>query len=400
MTISIFIRKFTVGIAIALMSSTQSFASADFKQIAEYFVLPLDAMVDYKQQPSLGKEYSQYFKSTRDFNYNTANEFGINNPRQIVAFRNYLQQLVDDGYIEQTAALSSLRGAVLGAIKTFTAQQEALMERPVQRDERDEREVASGMELDQVQASISKKFDGVSERVDALARLNNLSEAQLNDRQIEADAKLEEFGAAFDLRMQELEDVTISRIDSLDQQLGALSEDQFRTEIQSLLQQMDMIQSDAAARLQSAQNEVDNALFEIFAQISKSASKSEQREQQFIDNELRLFRDTSDLRARIKRLEEAVNNGANGANKASTQAPVSQNRNPDPVVSITDEPPSEIVSEPKRETKQESIEANPGLVGAARVISKPTQQLPKDKQLNFNDSPSRTNWSSESSPNR
>jgi hypothetical protein len=367
------ISQIAFGAFIALVSSTQTAANNDFRQIADYFAIPLDPLIDYQQQPSLGRDYTRYFKSTGDFNYQTANKFGMDNPQLVAPLRSYLQQLVDDGYIGQATALTSLRGATLGAAMTFNARQQAMIERPAQRDARDEREMSNNLYADQIQASMDEKLDGVSERVDALARLSNLSEAHLNDQQIEANSKMESIQAEFDIQMQELEEVVIARVNMLDQQLGTLSEKEFKQEMSSLLRQMDLVRQEASERSQSIQKKVDNALFEIFAQISKSLSTSEQREQQFIDNELRLFRDTSDLRARIKALEEALESKPSRPETSMNDPALPANKAiNDP--SMDNQAALSAMTQPAQESKSVTVEQPSELKGAARVTSTPASR--------------------------
>jgi hypothetical protein len=367
------ISQIAFGAFIALVSSTQTAANNDFRQIADYFAIPLDPLIDYQQQPSLGRDYTRYFKSTGDFNYQTANKFGMDNPQLVAPLRSYLQQLVDDGYIGQATALTSLRGATLGAAMTFNARQQAMIERPAQRDARDEREMSNNLYADQIQASMDEKLDGVSERVDALARLSNLSEAHLNDQQIEANSKMESIQAEFDIQMQELEEVVIARVNMLDQQLGTLSDKEFKQEISSVLRQMDLVRQETSEQSQSIQKKVDNALFEIFAQISKSLSTSEQREQQFIDNELRLFRDTSDLRARIKALEEALESKPSRPETSMNDPALPANKAiNDP--SMDNQAALSAMTQPAQESKSVTVEQPSELKGAARVTSTPASR--------------------------
>lgn len=394
------ITQIAFGAVIALMSSTHTAASTDFRQIADYFAIPLDAVVDYQQQPSLGKNYAQYFQTSGDFNYEIAKQFGIENPRQIVPLRDYLQQLVDDGYIEQPTALTLLREATLGAIMTFSAQKQAMIQRPVERDVQDEREVSDGRHMDQLQTSLDEKINGLSERVDALARLINLSEAHQNDQQVKTREQLESIQTGLDLKMKDSEEFLSGRLDRLDQQIGTLSDDQFKIEIKALLKRMTMIQTTASEQSKSIQNQVDNALFDIFARISQSISESEQREQTFIDNELRLFRDTSDLRARIKRLEETITREGVPPNEYSSQKPALPNKSLNSAGPVKNKPNSTTASQTKPENTKKSVEGNTSLIGAASVISKPTRQTRQSNQLiNADKSSRRTNWSSESSSN-
>ena len=394
------ISQIAFGAVIALMSSTHTAASTDFRQIADYFAIPLDAVVDYQQQPSLGKNYAQYFQTSGDFNYEIAKQFGVENPRQIVPLRDYLQQLVDDGYIEQATALALLREATLGAVMTFGAQKQAMIQRPVERDVQDEREVSDGRHMDQLQTSLNEKINGLSERVDALARLINLSEAHQNDQQVKTREQLESIQTGLDLKMKDSEEFLSGRLDRLDQQIGTLSDDQFKIEIKALLKRMTMIQTTASEQSKSIQNQVDNALFEIFARISQSISESEQREQKFIDNELRLFRDTSDLRARIKRLEETITREGVPPNEYSSQKPALPNKSLNSAESVKNKLNSTTASQTKPENTKKSVEGNTSLIGAASVISKPTRQTRQSNQLiNADKSSRRTNWSSESSSN-
>ena len=59
------ISQIAFGAVIALMLSTQAAASTDFRQIADYFVIPLDPLIDYQQQPSLGRDYTRYYNYQR-----------------------------------------------------------------------------------------------------------------------------------------------------------------------------------------------------------------------------------------------------------------------------------------------------------------------------------------------
>jgi len=367
------ISQIAFGAVIALMLSTQTAASTDFRQIADYFAIPLDPLIDYQQQPSLGRDYTRYFKSTGDFNYQTANKFGMDNPQLVAPLRSYLQQLVDDGYIGQATALTSLRAATLGAVTTFNARQQAMVERPAQRDAHDEREMSDDLYADQIKASIDEKLDGVSERVDALARLSNLSEAHLNDQQIDANSKMDSIQAEFDSQMQELEEVVITRVNMLDQQLGTLSEREFKKEVSSVLEQIDLVRQEASKRSQSIQEKMDNAVFEIFAQISKSLSTSEQREQQFIDNELRLFRDTSDLRARIRALEEALEGKPSQPKTSMSDAPLPTNEETNASMD-KQAAVSTMNQQPAQKSKSVTVEQPPELKGAARVTSTPSSR--------------------------
>ncbi|MDB2618950.1 hypothetical protein N9Y18_01725 [Litoricolaceae bacterium] len=382
-----FSRQCLLYFSLGLIVATQSSANDDFRQIADYFELPLNPVIGYEQQIGLGPEYRRYFKTTGDFNYKSANQFGIENPKKIAAFRDYLQQLVDDGYIEQAIALTLLKGATLGAIETFETQTQLMIQRQPQRNARDERERSDDLYLDQVKASINEKIDGISERVDALARLSNLSEVQQNARRIEDYAAMESEQTKLDGQIKEIEALLARRLDRFDQQLGTLSDAKFNLEIESLLQQMDIIQSQASERSQSIQSKVDNALFEIYARISQSISASERREQQFIDNELRLFREFSDLRARTKQLEEALED------IGVVSGELSKNQS-DPL--IINKPPqidfrqSEVIKNANSQSRQlvvqKSFEETPRLIGAASVLSKPSQRrLPPIPTFNSDD---------------
>ena len=371
-----FSRQCLLYFSLGLIVANQSSANDDFRQIADYFELPLNPVIGYEQQIGLGPEYRRYFKTTGDFNYQTANQFGIENPKKIAPFRDYLQQLVDDGYIEQAGALALLKAAALGAIETFEAQTQLMIQRPTQRNARDEREVLGDLYVDQVQASLNEKIDGISERVDALARLSNLSEVQQNARRIEDYASMESVQTKLDGKIKEIEALLAKRLDRFDQQLGTLSDAKFNVEIESLLQQMDIIQSQASERSQSIQSKVDNALFEIYARISQSISASERREQQFIDNELRLFREFSDLRARTKQLEEALEETSIVSDEVSKKQsdPLIMNNSPD-IDSRQSELINNVDSQSRQLAVQKSFEKTPGLIGAASVLSKPTQPL-------------------------
>ena len=370
-----FSRQCLLYFSLGLIVATQSSANDDFRQIADYFELPLNPVIGYEQQIGLGPEYRRYFKTTGDFNYQTANQFGIENPKKIAPFRDYLQQLVDDGYIEQAGALALLKAAALGAIETFETQTQLMIQRQPQRNARDEREVSDDLYLDQVKASINEKIDGISERVDALARLSNLSEVQQNARRIEDYAAMESEQTKLDGQIKEIEALLARRLDRFDQQLGTLSDAKFNVEIESLLQQMNMIQSQSSERAKSIQSKVDSALFEIYARISQSISASERREQQFIDNELRLFREFSDLRDRTKRLEEALEEISIVSDEVSkNQSDLLIITNPLESGSLQSESVNNVDSQSRRVPAKKSFEKASELIGATSVLSKPSQQ--------------------------
>ena len=370
-----FSRQCSLYFSLGLIVATQSSANDDFRQIADYFELPLNPVIGYEQQIGLGPEYRRYFKTTGDFNYQTANQFGIENPKKIAPFRDYLQQLVDDGYIEQAGALALLKAAALGAIETFETQTQLMIQRQPQRNARDEREVSDDLYLDQVKASINEKIDGISERVDALARLSNLSEVQQNARRIEDYAAMESEQTKLDGHIKEIEALLARRLDRFDQQLGTLSDAKFNVEIESLLQQMNMIQSQSFERAKSIQSKVDSALFEIYARISQSISASERREQQFIDNELRLFREFSDLRDRTKRLEEALEEISIVSDEVSkNQSDLLIITNPLESGSLQSESVNNVDSQSRRVPAKKSFEKASELIGATSVLSKPSQQ--------------------------
>ena len=360
---------------LGLTAATQSSANDDFRQIAEYFDIRLNPVIVYEQQTVPGPDYRRYFKTTGDFNYKSANQFGIENPKKIAAFRDYLQQLVDDGYIEQAVALTLLKGATLGAIETFEIQTQLMIQRQSQRNARDESEVSDDLYLDQVEASINEKIDGISERVDALARLSNLSEVQQNARRIEDYASMESAQNELHQKIKEVENLLTKRLDRFDQQIGTLSDDKFTVEIELLLQQMDMIQSQSSERAKLIQSNVDSALFEIYARISQSASASERREQQFIDNELRLFREFSDLRDRTKRLEEALEGISTVSDEVSkNQSDLLIITNPLESGSLQSESKNNVDSQSRRVPAKKSFEKASELIGATSVLSKPSQQ--------------------------
>jgi len=360
---------------LGLTAATQSSANDDFRQIAEYFDIRLNPVIVYEQQTVPGPDYRRYFKTTGDFNYKSANQFGIENPKKIAAFRDYLQQLVDDGYIEQAVALTLLKGATLGAIETFEIQTQLMIQRQSQRNARDESEVSDDLYLDQVEASINEKIDGISERVDALARLSNLSEVQQNARRIEGYASMESAQNELHQKIKEVENLLTKRLDRFDQQIGTLSDDKFTVEIELLLQQMDMIQSQSSERAKLIQSNVDSALFEIYARISQSASASERREQQFIDNELRLFREFSDLRDRTKRLEEALEGISTVSDEVSkNQSDLLIITNPLESGSLQSESKNNVDSQSRRVSAKKSFEKASELIGATSVLSKPSQQ--------------------------
>lgn len=360
---------------LGLTAATQSSANDDFRQIAEYFDIRLNPVIVYEQQTVPGPDYRRYFKTTGDFNYKSANQFGIENPKKIAAFRDYLQQLVDDGYIEQAVALNLLKGATLGAIETFEIQTQLMIQRQSQRNARDESEVSDDLYLDQVEASINEKIDGISERVDALARLSNLSEVQKNAQRVEDYASMESAQNELHQKIKEVENLLTKRLDRFDQQIGTLSDDKFTVEIELLLQQMDMIQSQSSERAKLIQSNVDSALFEIYARISQSASASERREQQFIDNELRLFREFSDLRDRTKRLEEALEGISTVSDEVSkNQSDLLIITNPLESGSLQSESKNNVDSQSRRVPAKKSFEKASELIGATSVLSKPSQQ--------------------------
>jgi len=360
---------------LGLTAATQSSANDDFRQIAEYFDIRLNPVIVYEQQTVPGPDYRRYFKTTGDFNYKSANQFGIENPKKIAAFRDYLQQLVDDGYIEQAVALTLLKGATLGAIETFEIQTQLMIQRQSQRNARDESEVSDDLYLDQVEASINEKIDGISERVDALARLSNLSEVQQNARRIEDYASMESAQNELHQKIKEVENLLTKRLDRFDQQIGTLSDDKFTVEIELLLQQMDMIQSQSSERAKLIQSNVDSALFEIYARISQSASASERREQQFIDNELRLFREFSDLRDRTKRLEETLEGISTVSDEVSkNQSDLLIITNPLESGSLQSESKNNVDSQSRWVPAKKSFEKASELIGATSVLSKPSQQ--------------------------
>jgi len=372
---------------LGLTAATQSSANDDFRQIAEYFDIRLNPVIVYEQQTVPGPDYRRYFKTTGDFNYKSANQFGIENPKKIAAFRDYLQQLVDDGYIEQAVALTLLKGATLGAIETFEIQTQLMIQRQSQRNARDESEVSDDLYLDQVEASINEKIDGISERVDALARLSNLSEVQQNARRIEGYASMESAQNELHQKIKEVENLLTKRLDRFDQQIGTLSDDKFTVEIELLLQQMDMIQSQSSERAKLIQSNVDSALFEIYARISQSASASERREQQFIDNELRLFREFSDLRDRTKRLEEALEGISTVSDEVSkNQSDLLIITNPLESGSLQSESKNNVDSQSRWVPAKKSFEKASELIGATSVLSKPSQQrLPPIPAFNPDD---------------
>jgi len=372
---------------LGLTAATQSSANDDFRQIAEYFDIRLNPVIVYEQQTVPGPDYRRYFKTTGDFNYKSANQFGIENPKKIAAFRDYLQQLVDDGYIEQAVALTLLKGATLGAIETFEIQTQLMIQRQSQRNARDESEVSDDLYLDQVEASINEKIDGISERVDALARLSNLSEVQQNARRIEDYASMESAQNELHQKIKEVENLLTKRLDRFDQQIGTLSDDKFTVEIELLLQQMDMIQSQSSERAKLIQSNVDSALFEIYARISQSASASERREQQFIDNELRLFREFSDLRDRTKRLEETLEGISTVSDEVSkNQSDLLIITNPLESGSLQSESKNNVDSQSRWVPAKKSFEKASELIGATSVLSKPSQQrLPPIPAFNPDD---------------
>ena len=150
---------------------------------------------------------------------------------------------------------------------------------------------------------------------------------------------------------------------------------------------MDIIQSQASERSQSIQSKVDNALFEIYARISQSISASERREQQFIDNELRLFREFSDLRARTKQLEEALEEiGVVSDELSKNQSdPLIINKPPE-IDSLRSEPIKNVHLQSPQVAVQKSSEETSELIGATSVLSKPSQRrLPPIPTFNSDD---------------
>lgn len=262
-----------------------------------------------------------------------------------------------------------------------------MIQRQSQRNARDESEVSDDLYLDQVEASINEKIDGISERVDALARLSNLSEVQQNARRIEGYASMESAQNELHQKIKEVENLLTKRLDRFDQQIGTLSDDKFTVEIELLLQQMDMIQSQSSERAKLIQSNVDSALFEIYARISQSASASERREQQFIDNELRLFREFSDLRDRTKRLEETLEGISTVSDEVSkNQSDLLIITNPLESGSLQSESKNNVDSQSRRVSAKKSFEKASELIGATSVLSKPSQQrLPPIPAFNPDD---------------
>ena len=300
------ISQLLCAITIGLASSISVFANTEFRQIADYFSISLNPVVEYEQSPSLGQAYSQYFQKTTDFKFDVANRFGKEHPQLIVPLRDYLQQLVDEDFISQSNALTTLRAAVLGAVETRKAEWQEHIKAQDQREVMDETEEAVDTYVDQVEATMDKKLDNVSERVDALARLNNLSEANLNGKRSAADSRLEEYKLEFGQQIDEFKEIVNLRVNILSEQLGTLTESQFNSEIELIISQIDKARNEAIKRSESINSSVDNTLYEIFAKISRTDSESEQRETQFIESELRLLRENSDLRERLKEIEQAL----------------------------------------------------------------------------------------------
>jgi len=282
-------------LAIALTSIPRSEANIEFRQIAGFFSIALDPETTYSQQPYLGKAYASYFRKTGDIDYKTGFRFGRDNPSLVVPLRNYLQKLVDDGFIPQAQALNALRGAVTGAVQTHSSAKDT---RPV-----GEHETSPPLSQNFITEQPLQP-DTLHERVSALEIQTSASRSELIDRQSAIDNKMTDFGLAISGRLTDIESSIRRFGELLDQKLSKDDHQQFENELLNLVTQIDQLRLEADQRSVATQSAIDGAVLEVLSQVNRMSTQNKLREEEFLKNELRLLRDNSDLRVRIEKLEK------------------------------------------------------------------------------------------------
>ena len=279
-----------------------SFANSELKEIANYFAIPLDSDIQYPQASTLGNNVRNYFTKAGDFTVDNAFRFGNENPTRIIALRKYLQQLVDDGYLSQQNALQSLRAATSGAVM-FYEKETSL----VTSGNRDPTDATTDASIQNNQPASSRNT--LSERSDALTRLSNLQARETEAQRTMQEERKRELEVALQAEIARL-NRSINRITTkFDNQIGELSIRQFSQELTNVLLQLNALETKIDARAESIQTDMDNLMLKVLSQVNRVIAASKKQMETFAANELRLFRDQSDLRARVEKIESAVSDG-------------------------------------------------------------------------------------------
>jgi hypothetical protein len=105
-----------VGALSAKASTDGTNSSSPLTVIGDYYGIRITPNLEHSQKPTLDREFSSFFRTSKDLSRSNAREFGQSKPDQIVAFRDYLQRLVHQGYLSQQESLGLLQSSLLGAV--------------------------------------------------------------------------------------------------------------------------------------------------------------------------------------------------------------------------------------------------------------------------------------------
>lgn len=106
----------SVGALSVNASNIDSNSPSPLALIGDYYGVRITPNLEQSQKPTLDREFSSFFRTSKDLSRSNAREFGQSKPDQIVAFRDYLQRLVHQGYLSQRESLGLLQSSLLGAV--------------------------------------------------------------------------------------------------------------------------------------------------------------------------------------------------------------------------------------------------------------------------------------------
>ena len=117
-----------------LASNGLKASESKLREIGDYYGIAIASELESRQVFSLDSEFTNFFNTSRDLTRDNADQFGRKKPHQILAFRAYLQKLVDGGHLTADHSLvllkTALIGATEGAMPPIVARHQMILSQP------------------------------------------------------------------------------------------------------------------------------------------------------------------------------------------------------------------------------------------------------------------------------
>ena len=258
----------------------------DFKVLAQYFSITTEGAESYPQDEDLPAEFHRYFKTIKDLNPQNAFQFGEANPRSILALKDYIQMVLDLGYIDQSAGLSVLRSATEGAAKFY----------------RGKRVVWDSSDM----TATTETFDTAATETPAKKAMEEPG-SEFPDVIPEPDSKAQEIAKASEdemmTRISQLEGQITGLVTRLDEYASETSTRNIEIEITTMYALLSRLREEIQDSSLAMQDNLDQVTQVIFSRLDEMSQKSQQRQPPNQVDEARLLQETGELRSLIEQLD-------------------------------------------------------------------------------------------------